>query len=95
LPDPQIRSAAAVCLRDAHGNQGQQLALVEHKRFTFQEDIPLLTDQTNRCRRWWLLRRLGRPEHAVTGYDTASALAPTAAERDHLAAQAATRRQRG
>ena len=41
-----------------------------------------------------LLRRLGRIEHAVAAYDAAAALAPSPAERDYLAAQAATLRQR-
>ncbi len=41
-----------------------------------------------------LLRRLGRVEHAVAAYDAAAALAPSPAERDYLAAQAATLRQR-
>ena len=40
-----------------------------------------------------LLRRLGRVEHAVAAYDAASALAPSPAERDYLAAQAATLQQ--
>ena len=39
-----------------------------------------------------LLRRLGRVEQAVAAYDAASALAPSPAERDYLAAQAATLR---
>jgi RNA polymerase sigma-70 factor (ECF subfamily) len=39
-----------------------------------------------------LLRRLGRIENAVAAYDAASALAPSPAERDYLAAQAATLR---
>ena len=41
-----------------------------------------------------LLRRLGRLEHAVAAYDAAAALAPSPAERDYLAAQAAALRQR-
>ncbi|MFL6125838.1 hypothetical protein [Actinophytocola sp.] len=35
-----------------------------------------------------LLRRLGHIENAVAAYDTAAALAPSPAERDHLTAQA-------
>jgi len=41
-----------------------------------------------------LLRRLGRIEDAIVAYDAASALAPSQAERSHLAAQAAVLRQR-
>jgi RNA polymerase sigma-70 factor (ECF subfamily) len=35
-----------------------------------------------------LLRRLDRPDEAVTAYKTAASLAPTAAERNLLASQA-------
>jgi RNA polymerase sigma-70 factor (ECF subfamily) len=40
-----------------------------------------------------LLRRLGRIEQAVAAYEAAAALAPSPAERDYLAAQAARLRQ--
>jgi RNA polymerase sigma-70 factor (ECF subfamily) len=39
-----------------------------------------------------LLRRLGRPADAVAAYETAAALAPSTAERDHLGARAAALR---
>ena len=83
-PTPVVALNRAIAAGEVHGPQAA-LDLVDRL------DLPGY--HAFHATRADLLRRLGRIEHAVAAYDTASALAPSPAERNHLAAQAATLRQ--
>jgi RNA polymerase sigma-70 factor, ECF subfamily len=84
-PTPVVALNRAIALGEAHGPQAA-LDLVDR--------LNLPDYHAFHATRADLLRRLGRLKHAVVAYDTASALAPSPAERDYLAAQAAILRQR-
>jgi RNA polymerase sigma-70 factor (ECF subfamily) len=83
-PTPVVALNRAIAVGEVHGPQAA-LDLVD------QLNLPGY--HAFHATRADLLRRLGRVEHAVAAYDAASALAPSPAERDYLAAQAATLRQ--
>jgi RNA polymerase sigma-70 factor (ECF subfamily) len=84
-PTPVIALNRAIAVGEVHGPQAA-LDLVD------QLNLPGY--HAFHATRADLLRRLGRIEHAVAAYRAACALAPSPAERDYLAAQAATLRQR-
>jgi len=84
-PTPVIALNRAIAVGEVHGPKAaldlvDQLNLPDYHAF--------------HATRADLLRRLGRVEHAAAAYAAAGALAPSAPERDHLAAQAAALRQR-
>ena len=83
-PTPVIALNRAIAVGEVHGPQAaldlvDQLNLPDYHAF--------------HATRADLLRRLGRLDHAAAAYNTAATLAPSPAERDYLAAQAATLRQ--
>jgi RNA polymerase sigma-70 factor (ECF subfamily) len=84
-PTPVVALNRAIAVGEVHGPQ-VALDLVEK--------LHLPDYHAFHATRADLLRRLGRVEQAVAAYDTASALAPTSAERDFLGARAAALRQR-
>jgi RNA polymerase sigma-70 factor (ECF subfamily) len=84
-PTPVVALNRAIAVGEVHGPEAA-LDLVDR--------LNLPDYHAFHATRADLLRRLGRVEHAVAAYDAASALAPSPAERDYLAAQAATLRQR-
>jgi len=84
-PTPVVALNRAIAVGEVHGPQAA-LALVD------QLDLP--DYHAFHATRADLLRRLGRREQAVVAYDVAAALAPTSLERDHLATQAASLRER-
>jgi RNA polymerase sigma-70 factor (ECF subfamily) len=84
-PTPVVALNRAIAVSEVHGPQAA-LDLVE------QLDVP--DYYAFHATRADLLRRLGRLDHAAAAYDTAAALAPSTAERNFLAAQSATLRQR-
>ena len=84
-PTPVVALNRAIAVGEVHGPEAA-LDLVDR--------LNLPDYHAFHASRADLLRRLGRVEHAVAAYGAASALAPSPAERDHLAAQAATLRQR-
>jgi RNA polymerase sigma-70 factor (ECF subfamily) len=83
-PTPVVALNRAIAVGEVHGPEAA-LDLVDRL------DLPGY--HAFHATRADLLRRLGRVEHAVAAYAAASALAPSPAERDYLAAQAATLRQ--
>jgi RNA polymerase sigma-70 factor (ECF subfamily) len=84
-PTPVVALNRAIAVGEVHGPEAA-LDLVD--------GLDLPDYHAFHATRADLLRRLGRVEHAVAAYGAASALAPSPAERDYLAAQAATLRQR-
>jgi RNA polymerase sigma-70 factor (ECF subfamily) len=84
-PTPVVALNRAIAVGEVHGPRAA-LDLVDR--------LKLPDYHAFHATRADLLRRLGRVEHAVAAYGAASALAPTPAERDYLAAQATTLRQR-
>ena len=84
-PTPVVALNRAIAVGEVHGPQAA-LNLVD------QLDLPGY--HALHATRADLLRRLGRIEHAAAAYRAACALAPSPAERDYLAAQAAALRQR-
>ncbi len=83
-PTPVVALNRAIAVGEVHGPQAA-LDLVDRL------DLP--DYHALHATRADLLRRLGRLGHAVAAYDAAAALAPSPAERDYLAAQAAALRQ--
>jgi RNA polymerase sigma-70 factor (ECF subfamily) len=83
-PTPVVALNRAIAVGEVHGPQAA-LDLVDQ--------LNLRDYHAFHATRADLLRRLGRVGHAVTAYSAAAALAPSPAERDYLAAQAATLRQ--
>ena len=84
-PTPVVALNRAIAVGEVHGPQAA-LDLVD------QLNLPGY--HAFHATRADLLRRLGRIDHAVAAYRAACALAPSSAERDYLAAQAATLRRR-
>jgi RNA polymerase sigma-70 factor (ECF subfamily) len=84
-PTPVVALNRAIAVGEVHGPQAA-LDLVDQLNLPGYHAL--------HATRADLLRRLGRIEHAVAAYRAACALAPSPAERDYLAAQAATLRQR-
>ena len=84
-PTPVVALNRAIAVGEVHGPQAA-LDLVDRL------DLPGY--HALHATRADLLRRLGRIEHAAAAYRAACALAPSPAERDYLAAQAAALRQR-
>jgi RNA polymerase sigma-70 factor (ECF subfamily) len=84
-PTPVVALNRAIAVAEVHGPQAA-LDLVD--RLNLPDYHAFHATHAD------LLRRLGRLEHAVAAYDAAAALAPSPAERDYLAAQAAALRQR-
>jgi len=82
-PTPVVALNRAIAVGELHGPQAA-LDLVD------QLDLP--SYHAWHATRADLLRRLGHPGPAAAAYDTAAALATSPAERDHLAAQAASLR---
>jgi len=83
-PTPVVALNRAIAVGEVHGPQAA-LDLVD--RLNLPDYHALHATRAD------LLRRLGRLGHAVAAYDAAAALAPSPAERDYLAAQAAALRQ--
>jgi RNA polymerase sigma-70 factor, ECF subfamily len=79
-PTPVVALNRAIALAEVHG-PGAALAIVD--------ELELPGYYAFHATRADLLRRLDRAGPAATAYAEASALAPSAAERDHLAARAA------
>jgi len=84
-PTPVVALNRAIAVGEVHGPQAA-LDLVDRL------DLPGY--HALHATRADLLRRLGHIEHAAAAYRAACALAPSPAERDYLAAQAAALRQR-
>ena len=82
-PTPVVALNRAIAVGELHGPQAA-LDLVD------QLDLP--SYHAWHATRADLLRRLGHPGPAAAAYDTAAALATSPAERDHLAAHAASLR---
>jgi RNA polymerase sigma-70 factor, ECF subfamily len=85
-PTPVVALNRAIAVGEVHGPQAA-LDLVDQLNMPDYHAL--------HATRADLLRRLGRDEHAVTAYAAAAALATSRVEREYLAAQAATLRQRG
>jgi RNA polymerase sigma-70 factor (ECF subfamily) len=82
-PTPVVALNRAIAVGEVHGPQAA-LDLVD--------GLDLPGYHAFHATRADLLRRLGRPAEAAGAYDTAAALAPDSAERDHLDARAAALR---
>jgi RNA polymerase sigma-70 factor (ECF subfamily) len=85
-PTPVVALNRAIAVAEVHG-PAAALSLVDQ--------LALPGYQPVHATRADLLRRLGRTEQAIAEYDTAAALAPSPAHRDHLTAQAAHLRRHG
>ncbi len=83
-PTPVVALNRAIAVGEVHG---------PHAALDLVDRLNLPGYHALHATRADLLRRLGRIEHAVAAYGAASALAPSPAERDYLAAQAVTLRQ--
>jgi len=84
-PTPVVALNRAIAVAEVHGPQAG-LDLVDR--------LDLAEYYAYHATRADLLRRLGHLDQAVAAYDATASLAPSPAERDFLAAQAATLRQR-